>query len=132
MSSLMSSLKSIGDLCIGYLHNLIIAPLRVLNIKLFKARSTVLMKFVEDRHRKLNFMGDFKCPDTLTRDYRRTHRRNVEKYRGLVNNATEWNSSIETFIVSSNGVVPKWSLGALKSLEYLQEKLNVRLLELVF
>ena len=68
------------------------------------------MKFVEDRHRKSNFMVDFKCPDTLTRDYRGTHRRNVEKYRGLVNNATEWNSSIETFIVSSNGVVPKCSL----------------------
>ena len=77
-----------------------------------------LMKFIEDPQRKSNFMVDFKCPDTLTRDYRGTHRRNVEKYSGLVNNATEWNSSIETFIVSSNGVVPKCSLTALKSLEY--------------
>ena len=76
-----------------------------------------LLKFIDNPNKKSNFMVDIKCPEVLTVDYRGTHRRNVRKYGVLVNNAIGWNSRIETFIVSSNGVVPNCSLKALMSLE---------------
>ena len=76
-----------------------------------------LLKFIDNPNKKSNFMVDIKCPEVLTVDYRGTHRRNVRKYGVLVNNAKGWNSRIETFIVSSNGVVPNCSLKALMSLE---------------
>jgi hypothetical protein len=74
-----------------------------------------LVKFMNDPVRKSNFMVDIKCPDVLSRDYRGTHRRNTQYYRALVNNVVNWTASIETFVVSSNGVVPMCSLRALQS-----------------
>ena len=76
-----------------------------------------VLKYIVVPNRKSNYMVDFKCPDTLSKEYRNIHRKNVAHYGRLMENARGWQSTMETFIVSSNGVEPMCSLRALTSLE---------------
>ena len=78
----------------------------------------IIKKSSNPYRKSSNSILDVKCPDILSREYKNIHRRNVEKYSDLLRNDEKWTSTLETIIVTSNGVVPQCSLYALKSLNF--------------